>query len=686
MALCGCTGGAATRAAEQPSSAQAAAAGAAPGSPTAPAPRADANLVPRQLIFGNPDRGGPRLSPNGKQLAWLAPKNGVMNVFVAPTTDVAQARPVTDEKQRPVPSYGWTNDSARLLYTMDKNGDENTHVYSVDVATLETKDLTPYEKTRARIDAMSKKFPTALVLALNERDPKYHDLYRFDMVTGQRKLLLKNERYVSFVYDDSLNVRYALEPRPDSGFEILAADGKGGFKPFQTILAEDSLTTYVAGFETAGRILYLSESRNRDTSALVAFDTQTQKQQLLAEDARADLSDVTTNPRDGRIQAAAFDYDRRNWKVLDPAVEGDFAYLKTVVDGELRILSRSEDDQWWTLRYDVSDGPQRFYLYDRAKKSAQFLYTSRPALEGKALAKLRPVVIQSRDGKSLVSYLSLPPGTELDGSGKPKAALPLVLWVHGGPWDRESYGFDTLHQWLVTRGYAALSVNFRGSTGFGKAFTNAGDKQWGAKMQDDLLDAVHWAVTSGIADRKRVAIMGGSYGGYATLVGLSFTPDVFACGIDMVGPSNLNTLLASIPPYWVPMLEQFAKRVGDPRTAEGKQLLDERSPLTRASAIERPLLIAQGANDARVKPAESDRIVSAVQAKGLPVSYLLFPDEGHGFARPENLIAFFAVSEVFLAQHLGGVYQPIGNDLSGSSIRVPQGAKHITGLSEALPR
>jgi dipeptidyl aminopeptidase/acylaminoacyl peptidase len=686
IVLLACAGGAATPAAVQPTAEQTAAASDPAGAPPAAAPRADANLVPRQLIFGNPDHGGPRLSPDGKQLAWLAPKNGVMNVFVAPTTDPAQARPVTDEKQSPVPSFGWTYDSARLLYGMDKNGDENTHVFSVDVKTLETKDLTPFDKTQSRMDAMSKKFPTAIVIAMNDRDPKYHDLYRVDIVTGERKLLLKNERYVSFVYDDSLTVRYALEPRPDSGSELLVADGKGGFKPFQTIPAEDSLTTSPAGLDKAGRLLYLSESRNRDTSALVAFDTQTGKQQLLAEDARADLSDVTESPRDGRVQAAAFDYDRRTWKVLDPSVEADFAYLKTVVDGELSVLSRSEDDQLWTLRYVVSDGPARFYLYDHAKKSAQFLFSSRPALEGQALAKLQPVAIQSRDGKSLVSYLSLPPGTELDGNGKPKAALPLVLWVHGGPWDRDGYTFNTPHQWLATRGYAALSVNYRGSTGFGKAFINAGDKQWGAKMQDDLLDAVDWAVTSGIADRKRVAIMGGSYGGYATLVGLSFTPDVFACGIDLVGPSNLNTLLGSIPPYWVPMLEQFAKRVGDPRTAEGKQLLDERSPLTRASAIERPLLIAQGANDPRVKQAESDRIVSAVQAKGLPVSYLLFPDEGHGFARPENLIAFFAVSEVFLAQHLGGVYQPIGNDLTGSSIRVPQGAQHITGLAEALPR
>jgi dipeptidyl aminopeptidase/acylaminoacyl peptidase len=290
---------------------------------------------------------------------------------------------------------------------------------------------------------------------------------------------------------------------------------------------------------------------------------------------------------------------------------------------------------------------------------------------------MKPVVIKSRDGKDLVSYLTLPPNAA--------GPVPTVLFVHGGPWARDYWGLNSSHQWLASRGYAVLSVNYRGSVGFGKAFVNAGDKEWAAKMHDDLLDATDWLVKEKIADKSKIAIMGGSYGGYATLVGLTFTPDVFACGVDIVGPSNLNTLLSTIPPYWAPMFEQFAKRVGDPRTDEGKKLLDDRSPLTRAGAITKPLLIGQGANDPRVKQAESDQIVSAMKAKGLPVSYVLFPDEGHGFQKPANRIAFNAVAEIFLAEHLGGVYQPIGDDFKGSSITAPEGAKEIATLPESLP-
>lgn len=297
------------------------------------------------------------------------------------------------------------------------------------------------------------------------------------------------------------------------------------------------------------------------------------------------------------------------------------------------------------------------------------------------------MVIKSRDGLELVSYLSLPTDADADGDGKPAQPLPMVLLVHGGPWVRDSFGFNGTHQWLASRGYAVLSVNFRGSTGFGKQFTNAGDKQWSAKMHDDLLDAVKWATDQKIAADKQVAIMGASYGGYATLVGgLTFTPDAFACGVDIVGPSNVVTLLEAIPPYWAPIMEQFAKRVGDPRTEEGKKLLRSISPLSRVDRIQRPLLIGQGANDPRVKQAESDQIVKAMQEKGIPVTYVLYPDEGHGFQRPENRLSFFGVAETFLAQCLGGPYQPIGDDFKGSSIQVPAGAEAVHGLSAALPR
>ena len=648
--------------------------------------RADASLLPRQLIFGNPDRTGPRISHDGKQIGWIAPKDGVLNVFVAPVDDLSKAKPVTDSRARPIPFFLWAYDNQHILYAIDQNGDENVHVFSVDVATASVKDLTPFDKTQGRIQELSEKFPKAVTLGTNDRDAKYHDVYRVDIVSGQRTLLQKNDSYAGFVVDPAFKVRYAMKQRPDGGFDLVQSDGKGGFNPFQTIPADDSLTTSPMGFDESGRTLYFEDSRDRDTSALVAFDTKTNQPKVLAEDARADVGGLIVSPIDGHVQAASFDYDRRNWKVVDPAIEADLAYLKTVVDGDLEVLSRSQKDEVWTVAYVVSDGPVRYYLYDRKKKAASFLFSNRPALDGMKLAKMHPVVIPARDGKSLVSYLSLPPASDAESTGKPSAPLPTVLLVHGGPWARDGWGFNSMHQWLATRGYAVLSVNYRGSTGFGKGFVNAADKEWAGKMHDDLLDAVEWAKKSGVADPDRVAIMGGSYGGYATLVGLTFTPDAFTCGVDIVGPSNLNTLLSSIPPYWAPLLETFARRVGDPRTEEGKKLLEERSPLTRVEAIARPLLIGQGANDPRVKQAESDQIVQAMKAKQLPVTYAVFPDEGHGFARPENRIAFFAVAETFLAQHLGGVYQPIGNDFAGANILVPDGAAQIPGLAEALPK
>jgi dipeptidyl aminopeptidase/acylaminoacyl peptidase len=625
----------------------------------------------------------PKVSRDGKQLAWLAPKNGVLNVFVAPVSDLSKAKPVSDEKTRPVPGFSWAYDNQHILYAIDKNGDENTHVYSIDIGAGTAKDLTPMEKVHAQLQDMSDRFPTAVLVRINDRDPKYHDVYRIDIVTGQKTLLQKNEGYAGFVADDAYKIRMAEKPRPDGGTDLLVPDGKGGFVQFQTIPQEDSLTTGLLGYDKAGTTLYLRESRGRDTGALAALDAKNQAK-VLAEDPRADVGGILSSPIDGKVQAVAFEYERRTWKILDKSIEPDLAYLRTVVDGDVDVMSRSRDDKTWTVAYIVSDGPVRYYLYDRTKKQAKFLFTNRPALENVKLTRMHPMPIPTRDGKTLVSYMSLP--VALDSNTAPPHPVPMVLLVHGGPWARDSWGLNGMHQWLTSRGYGVLSVNFRGSTGFGKSFVNAADKEWAAKMHDDLLDAVDYAVKGKFAEKSKVAIMGGSYGGYATLVGLTFTPDVFACGVDIVGPSNLDTLLSTIPPYWAPMFELFAKRVGDPRTDEGKKLLAARSPLTRVSAIQRPLLIGQGANDPRVKQAESDQIVKAMKGKSLPVSYVLFPDEGHGFARPENRLAFNAVTEIFLATHLGGVYEPIGSDFEGASITVPEGASQIHGVADALPK
>lgn len=652
--------------------------------PKPPPPKADPTLIPRQVLFGNPERAGVKISYDGKSLGWLAPKDGVMNVFVAPVGDLSKAKPITDEKNRPINSWVWMPDGKHVLYAIDKNGDENVHVFSVDVAKPgEAKDLTPFEKTQGRIQEYSDKSNSEVLLAMNDRDPKLHDLYRVSLTDGKRTLVQKNEGgYAGFVTDDSFKVRYAVKSRPDGGNDVLVADGKGGFKEWTTIPQEDTLTTSPLGFDKPGNVLYFKDSRGRDTGALFSLDTKAKdaKPKLLAEDPRADFAGGIGDPKDGHIRAVTFDYDRRQLKILDKSIEADVEKLKSVVDGDMEVTSMSHDDKTWTVAYTVSDGPVRYYLYDRTKKEAKFLFTNRPALEDKKLSKMKPVVIKSRDGKDLVSYLTLPT------SATPGTPTPAVLLVHGGPWSRDFWGLNGSHQWLASRGYAVLSVNYRGSIGFGKTFVNAGDREWAAKMHDDLLDATDWLVNEKIADKSKVAIMGGSYGGYATLVGLTFTPDVFACGVDIVGPSNLNTLLSTIPPYWAPMFEQFAKRVGDPRTEDGKKLLDERSPLTRAAKIKKPLLIGQGANDPRVKQAESDQIVKEMQAKYLPVSYVLFPDEGHGFQKPANRIAFNAVAEIFLAQHLGGVYQPIGDDLKGSSISVPAGIDDVPTLKDSLPK
>ncbi|KYF59588.1 peptidase S9, partial [Sorangium cellulosum] len=624
----------------------------------------DASLMPRRLLFGNPERMSPKISPDGRRLGFLAPSEGVLNVWVGPVQDPSAAKPVTKEQSRGVRTFLFPYASDYVLYRQDKGGDENWHIYAVDLKTGQIKDLTPFEGIAAQIQAVSQKIPNEVLIGMNDRDKKLHDLYRVDIRTGERKLVRQNDGFAGFVADDDFKARLAMRMTPDGGQEYLDITGKEP-KPFVAFGPEDSVTSGVIGFDATGKTLYSRDSRGRDTSALVTLDLRTAKPTVVAEDAKADVSGVIVHPKTEKVQAAASEYDRKRWQVVDKAIQADLDALRAVADGELDVLSRSLDDRRWTVGYTVSDGPVRYYLYDRDAKKATFLFSNRPALESQPLTKMRPVVIKARDGLDLVSYLSLPRAADPDGDGKPDEPLSTVLLVHGGPWARDTWGFNGMHQWLANRGYAVLSVNYRGSTGFGKKFVNAGNLEWAGKMHDDLLDAVDWTVAQGIADKARVAIMGGSYGGYATLVGLTFTPETFACGVDIVGPSNLVTLLESIPPYWAPMLELFAKRVGDPRTEDGRELLRSRSPLYLADKIKRPLLIGQGANDPRVKQAESDQIVKAMTGKGIPVTYVLYPDEGHGFARPENALSFNAIAETFLAQCLGGSYQPVGDDFKG---------------------
>jgi len=643
-------------------------------------------LIPRQVLFGNPDKASARLSHDGKHISYLAPRDGVLNVFVAPVDDLAAAKPITDDKYRGIRAYFWAYDNQHVLYIQDTGGDEDWHVYSVNLADGTTKDLTPIPKVAAQIVGVSEKFPDEILVGLNDRDPQFHDIHKVNVNTGERTLVEKNTDFAGYVADDDFKIRLAQKMTPDGGMLYLEPDGQGGWKDFLKVGMEDTLTTSPQGFDKSGQVLFLSDSRDRDTAALVAINLADRQQTVLAADDRADAGSVLSHPTEKNIQAVSFTFDREQWKVLDSAIEDDLKYLQSVANGDLQIPSRTLDDKTWIVAYLMDDGPVRYYLYDRPNKQAKFLFTNRQSLEGQPLAKMHPVVIKSRDGLNLVSYLTLPKAVDPQGTGRPSEPVPLALLVHGGPWGRDTWGYDSEHQLLANRGYAVLAVNFRGSTGLGKSFTNAGNKQWAATMHDDLIDAVDWAIAEKIADPQRIAIMGGSYGGYATLVGLTFTPEKFACGVDIVGPSNLLTLLSSIPPYWAPMMQMFKDRVGDPTSDEGKQLLNERSPLNRVEKISKPLLIGQGANDPRVKQAEADQIVKAMQQRRIPVTYILFPDEGHGFARPENNRAFFAVAEAFLAEHLGGRYEPIGSDFAGSTIQCPEGGEQVPGLAAALEK
>jgi dipeptidyl aminopeptidase/acylaminoacyl peptidase len=641
-------------------------------------------LIPRKLLFDNPDKTMARLSPDGTKLSYIAPVDGVLNVWVGPADDPEAAKPVTKDTNRGIRFHEWAFTSQHLLYIQDKGGDENWRIYGVNLETGVVTDFTPIENVAAQIQMVSPKHPTKVLIALNDREPQFHDLHLLDITTGERSLVLENDRgFIGFNTDFDFNVRFGTLMTADGGADMFERAGND-WKLLFHVEMEDMMTTQPFGFDASGRILYLGDSRGRNTSALMAYDTQTGSFQLLAENPKADLEGVLLHPTEKHVQAASFNYLRTSWVVLDPAIQSDMDFLAAFADGDPHIVSRTSDDRFWVIAYEFDNSPMRYYRYDRQEKKMNFLFTNRKALEGQPLTKLWPVIIPARDGLELVSYYTLPYGSDSQKPGRPDQPLPMILLVHGGPWGRDAWMFDPWSQWLANRGYAVLNVNFRASTGFGKAFTNAGNKEWGTAMHNDLLDAVDWAVKEGIAEKNAIAIMGGSYGGYATLAGLTFTPDVFACGVDIVGPSNLITLLETIPPYWAPMLEMLTSRVGDHRTEEGREFLKSRSPLTFADRIRKPLLIGQGANDPRVKQAEADQIVQAMQAKNIPVTYVLYPDEGHGFARPENNLSFNAVTEAFLASVLEGRFEPIGDDFKGSSITVPTGAEQVAGLKEAL--
>jgi dipeptidyl aminopeptidase/acylaminoacyl peptidase len=629
------------------------------------------DLIPRKVLFGNPERISPHISPDGTRLAWIAPREDVLNVWVAPVgtsgVDWDAAEAVTDDTDRGIRMFAWAKDGRHLLYLQDTGGDENWRLYDVDLDTPAAeggqadpaaeggqtrwakRDLTPFEGIQARIIATRKSHRDEILVGLNRDNPQLHDVYRLDLKTGDLVKLIDNPGYASWLVDEDMVVRGALKPLPEGGFDLLVRDdAEAGWRTLLTISADDVPNSNVLAFTGDGKSLIAISSLGVNTGRLVRIDLASGGDQVLLADPDADVTGAMLHPDTREPQLGLVLKDRAEYHVLDPAVEPDYEAIRALNTGDPSVIGRDEADTTWLAAFNDDVRPVRYYAYDRAARTGRFLFDSRPELSRYELARMEPFSFTSRDGLTVHGYVTFPPGGGRSG-------LPAVLDVHGGPQVRDVWGWNPEAQWFANRGYLCIQVNYRGSTGYGKAFVNAGDREWGARMHDDLIDAVGYVVEQGWADRDRVAIYGGSYGGYAALVGAAFTPDVFRCAVDIVGPSNLQTLLETIPPYWAPVKAQLYKRVGNPETDQ--EFLWSRSPLSRVRDIRIPLLIAQGANDPRVKQAESEQIVAALAEAGIDYEYMLFPDEGHGFAKPENRLKFYAAAERFLAKYLGGRFE-----------------------------
>ena len=619
-------------------------------------------LIPRDVIFGNPERQDPKISPDGLRLAWIAPdKKNVLQVWIK-TIGKDDDKALTADRKRGIRLYNWAWNNEDLIYLQDNDGDENFHLYAANLKTGETRDLTPFLGVKASLAALEPTRPNEILTAMNRRNRSLIEISRVDLKSGAVTLVAENPGdVVDWTADADFRVRGAQVSKAEGGGEFRIRDSEqASWRTLQTWGIAD--TFEALDFSADGKSVYVQTNLGTDTVGLYEMDAATGKLSRVAMDPNVDLGTVFTNPVTRKIEAVSFNRDRTRWQVLDPALTRDFAALANVAPGDFSIINRDLANNVWLVRYVNDASPIKYYSWDRTAQKSAFLFSARPLLDKYTLAPMRPVEIRTRDGLSLPSYLTLPVGVTATN-------LPMVLYVHGGPWARDEWRYEPYAQWFANRGYAVLQVNYRGSEGFGKKFKNAAMKEFAGKMHDDLVDAVKWAVDQGIADPKRVAILGGSYGGYATLVGVTFTPELFACGVDIVGPSNLITLIESFPPYWGPILSNtWYPFVGDPKDPKARADMEARSPLMRVDRIRVPMLIGQGGNDPRVTQKESEQIVAAIEKNGGKVTYVLYPDEGHGFARPENRIDFNSRADGFLAACLGGRSEPTsGERMAGSS-------------------
>lgn len=661
----------------------------------APVPaRPEPAQIARADLFGEPVRQDAQLAPRGDRIAFLAPRDGALNIWVVSVSAMDQPTPVTDDQGRGIRRFAWAQDNATLLYAQDQRGDENWQVFAVPAAGGEARALTP-QGARAEIIGLNAADPNGVIVTLNQRDRAWPDVFRIDIATGERTLLVRNTNtaasrgFSSFMVDRNNDVRLGLKSLADGGVEVLTRNGESAWASLFTIPFEDALGSRPIAFEADGRSFLMLDSTGRDRAALVRVDATSGVRTVIGESPLADVVDVWLDPQTNAPEAYAAEYLRGDWRALDADAQADLDVLDQQLAGEARVVSRSADDSRWIVEESAPTIPTRSYLYDRgdrANRRVTLLFRQHPQLESAALQPMTPVEIEARDGLTLVSYLTLPVGSDANGDARPDAPVPLVLAPHAGPWSRDSYGYNPLHQWLANRGYAVLSVNFRGSTGFGKAFLNAGNREWGGRMQEDLLDAVQWAVETGVAQPERVAILGRSYGGYAAIAGLAFTPERFRCAVSYGAPLNLTSMLERAPSWWAPFGDALKLRVGDAGTPEGRQVLRERSPLTRASAITNPLLLTLGAQDPLASRADTDALAQNLRGRARQLVYVVFPDEGRTLARAHERLSFYAVAEQFLAGCLGGRIEPVGAAFDGARVEAFDGAASVSGLSAFAAR
>lgn len=658
--------------------------------PGARAPVPDAGVPPqiaRADLLGEPARHGAQLAPRGDRIAFLAPRDGVTNLWVVSIGAMDDARPVTDDRALGVRSFAWAQDNSTLIYAIAEGPSSATRLYAVDTAGAAVpRALTP-AGANAEIIGLSAADPGGVVITLNQRDPNWPDLVRVDLANGRRTVLQRNGNsaavrgFSRFVLDRDNRLRLGVKTLADGSAEVFARDASNRWYSLLTIPFEDAPSSQPIAFDADGRTFLMLDSTGRDRAALVRVDAYSAAKTVLGESARADVVDVWLDPATNAPEAYAAEYLRREWRAIDPDAQADLDFLDRQLTGDFTVTSRSADDARWIVVEEDPTTAARSYFYERgdaANRRLNQLFRHSPALDQAALQPMTPIEIEARDGLTLVSYLTLPIGSDANADGRPEAPVPLVLAPHGGPWSRDSYGFNPLHQWLANRGYAVLSVNFRGSSGLGKAFLNAGNGEWGARMQEDLLDAIQWAVENGVAQPDRMAIVGAGFGGYAALAGLAFTPEQFRCAAAYGAPANLVTLVDGAPAR---TRDEWLLRIGDVRTGEGRSGLRERSPLMRAAQMRRPLLLAIGARDPMAQRAEFDQIAQSLRARRIELLSVVFPEEGGELMGVQNRLAFYAVLEHFLGNCLGGRIEPVGGAFEGATMQVYDGATIAPGLS-----